>query len=275
MAIVDYCIADGIARIGLNRPERHNALVPELLDALREALRAARAAQPAAIVLHAAGPSFSTGGDVRAFYATPPAKRRAYADQVVGTLNATILDLLSAPCPTIAAVHARVTGGSVGLVLGCDIAVAGPKASFAPWYTAVGFSPDGAWTALMPERIGRARALEVQLLNQRIDSDEARRLGLVSPVGGPRCAYEDALERAARIRDARAGSIARTLALMRPDIHVVSRALEAERRHFLQQIETDEAEAGMAAFLGRRQESVGLKRSARARRENERKSSDF
>lgn len=252
MSGIDYRVEDDIVRIALDRPARHNALVPELLNDLREALAWARAQRPAALVLHALGSSFSTGGDVRAFHDTPRCERRAYADTVVGNLNAAILDLLAMPCATLAAVHGRVTGGSVGLVLGCDIAVAGPEASFAPWYSAVGFSPDGGWTALMPERIGRARALEVQLLNQRIDSDEARRLGLVSPVAGTQDVYADALARAGRIRDAWRGSIDHTLALMRPDIDGVARALDAERRHFLDQIETEEAEAGMAAFLDRR-----------------------
>lgn len=252
MGGIDYRAEDDVVRIGLDRASRHNALIPELLEALRDALAQARAQRPAALVLHALGPSFSTGGDVRAFHDTPPSQRRAYANTVVGNLNAAILDLLAMPCATLAAVHGRVTGGSVGLVLGCDIAVAGPDASFAPWYSAVGFSPDGGWTALMPERIGRTRALEVQLLNQRIDSDEARRLGLVSPITGPHDVYEDAIERAGRIRDAWPGSIDHTLALMRPDIDVVARALDAERRHFLDQIETEEAAAGMATFLGRR-----------------------
>ncbi|HCR80727.1 MAG TPA: enoyl-CoA hydratase/isomerase family protein, partial [Alcanivorax sp.] len=100
--------------------------------------------------LDAEGRSFSTGGDVGGFYDTPRAERHDYASRVVGTLNAVILDLLSLPLPTVAAVHGMVTGGSVGLVLACDIVVAGPRASFAPWYTRVGYSPDGGWTALMP-----------------------------------------------------------------------------------------------------------------------------
>ena len=155
---VHYQLDGELARITLNRPQRHNALVPELLDGLRAALARCREDRPAALILDAEGRSFSTGGDVGGFYDTPRAERHDYASRVVGTLNAVILDLLSLPLPTVAAVHGMVTGGSVGLVLACDIVVAGPRASFAPWYTRVGYSPDGGWTALMPERIGRARA---------------------------------------------------------------------------------------------------------------------
>lgn len=240
-----------LARITLNRPQRHNALVPELLDTLRNALAQCLEDKPAALILDAEGRSFSTGGDVAGFHDTPRAERADYAARVVGTLNGAILDLLDLPMPTVAAVHGLVTGGSLGLALACDIAVAGPRASFAPWYTAVGYSPDGGWTALLPERIGRARALEIQLTNRRVDAEEALRLGLVQYLA----ADDDVGARARAVADtlcaAWPGSVHRTLALMRPDRARVAAGLDNEYRHFLEQIVTDEAERGMAAFLNR------------------------
>lgn len=242
---------DGIVELRLNRPARHNALVPELLEALAAELTRLAAAPPRALVLGAEGRSFSSGGDVGGFYAVPQADRQAYAQRVVGALNAVILALLRLPCPTVAAVQGLVTGGSVGLVLACDIAVGGPRTSFAPWYTAVGFSPDGGWTALMPERIGRARAMEVQLLNQRLDAEEALRLGLLQQLApdtegvGPL-----AHQLAAQVAAAKPSSVRHTLTLMRPDVDAVGRGLAAELAHFLAQIDTDEADHGMADFLG-------------------------
>src|SRR5699024_9698139 len=115
----------------------------------------------------------------------------------------------------------------------CDIAVAGDRASFAPWYTVVGFSPDGGWTALMPERIGRARALDVQLTNRRLDADEAHRLGLVQYRAGADDTGERALMVAETIRAAKPRSVRRTLSLTRPDRARVAAGLEAEYRHFL------------------------------------------
>ena len=251
MSAVRRFIEDGIARVTLDRPERHNALVPELLCDLRAALAEIRASDARVLILDASGPSFSTGGDVAAFYDTARSDRKAYAQQVVGELNATLLDLLAMPMPTVAAVHGMVTGGSVGLVLACDIAVVGDGASFAPWYTVVGFSPDGGWTTLMPERIGRARALDIQLTNRRLDADEAYRLGLAQYRAGAHDTGTLALDVARAIRAARAGSVAHTLALSRPDRTTVAAGLEAEYRHFLEQIVSDEADRGMAAFLKR------------------------
>ena len=248
--LVLYRQEDGIAYLTLNRPSRHNALVPELLGALRDALAQCRASPPAALILGAEGRSFSTGGDVSAFYSATRERRHDYACDVVGQLNAAILDLLRLPCPTIAAVQGMVTGGSVGLVLACDIVVAGPKASFSPWYTVVGYSPDGGWTALMPERIGRGRALDVQLTNRPIALEEALQVGLVQYRAEHGAVMEQALAVAAKLRAARPEAVRHTLALTRPDVERVAAALDAEYRHFLEQIITDEADQGMAAFLG-------------------------
>ncbi|MGI9575951.1 enoyl-CoA hydratase/isomerase family protein [Alloalcanivorax xenomutans] len=249
--LVLYRNQDGLARLTLNRPERHNALVPELLDALADALARAHGEAPRALLLDANGRSFSTGGDVAGFYHTPREQRRDYAHHVVGRLNDVILALLTLPCPTVVAVHGTVTGGSLGLVLGCDIAVAGPRASFAPWYTVVGYSPDGGWTALMPERIGRARALDIQLLNRRVSAEEAHRIGLVQHLVNEGEEQDQALALAGRLCRAQPSSVRHTLALTRPDPHRVRAALDDERQHFLEQIDSDEADSGMADFLAR------------------------
>ncbi len=240
-----------IAWVTLNRPERHNALVPELLEELLAALRGLEDQSPRAMILAAEGRSFSSGGDVAGFYACPREERRAYSQRVVGLLNDTILQLLRLPFPTIAAVHGMVTGGSIGLVLGCDLAVAGPKAHFAPWYVNVGFSPDGGWTALLPERIGRARALEIQLLNGTISAQQALEWGLANRLAEEGRERALAGQLAATLCDKKAGSVRRTLQLARPDLHRVTAALDAELQGFLDQIDTEEADRGMAAFLGK------------------------
>lgn len=251
MSQVIYTLEEDIARITLNRPERHNALVPELLQDLTGALARCREEAPVAVILDAAGPSFSTGGDVAGFHDTRRDQRCAYAAEVVGGLNRVILDLITLPMPTLAAVHGVVTGGSLGLVLACDIAIAGPQASFAPWYTVVGFSPDGGWTSLLPERIGRARALDIQLTNRTLDAAEAHRIGLVQYLSDAGSERDTARRLANRIGRGKAGSLAHTLTLTRPDPGLTAAGLDAEYRHFLEQIRTDEADQGMSDFLRR------------------------
>src|SRR3546814_10148255 len=95
-----------VARLRLNRPERHNSLVPDLLDALlRELDTAMRDPAIRVLILEAAGRSFSTGGDVAGFFDTPRDRRRAYAEAVVGGLNRVILALLDLPFPVLGRIH--------------------------------------------------------------------------------------------------------------------------------------------------------------------------
>ena len=178
MALVRMEAYRGAVRLVLDRPTRHNSLVPSLLADFHSALVAAIAARPIAIVLTGAGRSFSTGGDLGGFQAeaADPVGLAAYADELVGALNDAILGLLACPVPIIAAVNGPVTGGSLGMVLAADLVAMADDAFIQPYYAEVGFAPDGGWTALLPERIGAARAAAILMLEPA-----ARRVGGTSP----------------------------------------------------------------------------------------------
>jgi 2-(1,2-epoxy-1,2-dihydrophenyl)acetyl-CoA isomerase len=248
--IVACAIEDGIARITLNRPRRHNALVPDLLSALIAVTSDLWGHDDLiAVVLGGAGRSFSTGGDVGGFHDVPRAERRDYAARIVGDLNRAILGLMSLPCPLIGRIHGPVTGGSLGLMLACDLVAMTPACFIAPYYTEVGFSPDGGWTALLPARIGERRVREIQLLNRHVVADEALALGLADSVSDDIDAVVDGWVAALRAKSQ--ASIRSTRKLLRPDLKAVAEGLEHERQAFLALIDTEETEAGMARFLGR------------------------
>lgn len=242
-------IADGIARLTLNRPERHNSLVPALLDSLNADLeRIGGDRSIRAVVLQASGRSFSTGGDVAGFHAVPRDQRRTYAEGLVGSLNRAILALLRLSIPVIGRIHGPVTGGSLGLLLACDLVAITPQAFLQPYYAQVGFSPDGGWTAMLPARIGTQRAREIQLLNRRVSAQEALQLGLVTA-----CVEGAALDATIegwleKLKTMQPGSIVSTKALLAADC---AAGLEAELRHFLDLIDSVEADAGMVRFLNR------------------------
>src|SRR5512137_29444 len=168
---------DNIATLTLNRPEQHNSLVPEFLrDMLNTVAQVSAQTEARALVLQANGRSFSTGGDVRAFYDHSD-NIEPYARDVVGLLNQVIVALVRLPVPIIAAVHGIVTGGSLGLTLAADIVLVAPEASFTPFYSVVGFSPDGGWTAMLPLLIGQKRASEILMLNRTILAEQAVQWG--------------------------------------------------------------------------------------------------
>ncbi|SFM00208.1 enoyl-CoA hydratase/isomerase family protein [Rugamonas rubra] len=245
-----------LARLVLNRPARHNSLVPELLRALLGALDTC-AADPtvAALVLAHAGPSFSTGGDVRAFHEQGQGLA-AYGAELVGLLNEAILRLAGYPKPVVAAVDGTVTGGALGLVLACDIVLVSARASFTPYYVDVGFSPDGGWTALLPAFIGPARARAVQLLNQRISAEQALAWGMAARLVASIDMADQAAATARAVAAKVPGSVRRTRALLGPDPLRLAEALERERSEFLQQVVSMEAQQGMQRFLSQGSQAV-------------------
>jgi 2-(1,2-epoxy-1,2-dihydrophenyl)acetyl-CoA isomerase len=241
-----------VAVLTLNRPERHNSLTPELLSDFLAVLETwQNRLDLGAMVVQANGRSFSTGGDVRAF-SEHRADIALYSNQVVGLLNRVILALIDFPVPIVAAIHGIVTGGSIGLVLASDIVLAAPAATFAPYYTTVGFSPDGGWTALLPSLIGAKRAAEALLIDQTITADQAVAWGLVNWIVPADRIREEARAIAASIARHSPGSVQRTKRLLWGDRNLIAARLEDERKKFVEQIESAEAQDGMTAFLQRR-----------------------
>lgn len=242
-----------VAILTLNRPERHNSLVPELLEALLACLDQVKAeAVVRVVVLQANGRSFSTGGDVGGFAAHLDVLE-AYAQRIVGLLNQTILALLQLPLPVVVAVQGIVTGGSLGLVLACDLVLVTPEATFTPYYSVVGFSPDGGWTAMLPAIIGLKRSTAVLMQNHSISAEEALAWGLANKIVTSNRIRPEALRLAQDIAGKKSGSIQQTKRLLLGDEDDVAHKLEEERVRFVQQIVTTEARQGIAAFLDRRQ----------------------
>ena len=249
-----------IALVTLNRPERHNSLVPELLAQLLAHLQAvAGAADARAVVLQAAGRSFSTGGDALGFIEHAD-NVEAYARHVVGLLNETILALWDLPVPSVAAVQGIVTGGSLGLILATDLTLLAHNVTLAPYYSDIGPSPDGGWTTLLPLVIGRKRAAEALLLNRPLTASEAVDWGVANHIVPAEQVQAEALQLAQAIAAKKPGSIARTRRLLALDQDQVAAGLAAELDHFVAHIGTAEALDGfrdfVAALRARRREEA-------------------
>lgn len=241
------------AWLTLDRPGRGNALVPELLAALRARIAEARTAGARVLVVTGAGRAFSAGGDVGVFaaHASDTVALRAYAAEIVGELNAAVLDLLAFPAPVLAAVNGPVTGGSAGLILAADMVAMSDTAFLQPYYSEVGFAPDGGWTALLPERIGSARALKALYLNERLSAHDCLKLGIADHV----CEAD-------RLGAVTGGQVAMilekdaaSLAVSRANVWSPARrarlatALEREREGFLSLIARPETLERMQRFL--------------------------
>ncbi len=236
----------------LNRAERHNSLIPKLLASLQHKIDQISPDNTVkTVLLIANGRSFSTGGDLQKLYHHWP-DGGIYASELVTALNRAILSLMEMPQMVIGGIDGLVTGGSLGLVLGCDLVLVTPKASFAPYYTEVGFSPDGGWAAMLPDVIGVRRSHHVQALNQTISAEQATRWGLATTLV-PSDQLEQSLASVCnRLEALHPDALLSTKqSLLNPDrIEKYRVGLDMERAAFLTRYRSPSAKAGMARFLG-------------------------
>lgn len=246
-----------VSTLTLNRPQRHNSLVPALLEEILVQIEEIRSRQDTrTVILQANGRSFSTGGDLRGFYEHLDTIEE-YARKIVGLLNRVILSLLDLPVPIVAAVQGIVTGGSMGLVLASDIILVTPQASFTPYYSIVGFSPDGGWTALLPTIIGHKRTTAVLMHNQTITAEQALVWGLAHQIVDGQRIRQEALRLAQDIASKKSGSIRYTKRLLVDGYGDLANRLEKERSYFVHQIMTPEAQQGIRTFLNQRGREAG------------------
>jgi 2-(1,2-epoxy-1,2-dihydrophenyl)acetyl-CoA isomerase len=242
-----------LAWVRLNRPSRHNALTPDVVDSLRRAVESIPPVT-AAVVLCGAGRSFSTGGDISEIARRTGPERVEYCDTLVTGLNAAILSLWDLTLPTCAVVQGAVTGGALGLALACDRMEAAEDTFVQPWYGQAGFAPDGGWTAMLPQRVGAGRTADWISLNQRVDAPDLHAVGLVAAVSPDPIAA--ARVWAARVSEQAAATHHRTRRLIKT-AHARNRlhlALEAERRAFLDLLREPSVDRWLDSLLTRLRE---------------------
>lgn len=248
--LVTLRLDGNIALVSLNRPARHNALVPELLSRLLQVLEHEECQRASVVILRAEGPSFSTGGDLSGFQ-NHKATIGTYAQELVGQLNQVILAMYTHPAVIVCTVHGQVTGGSLGLLLAADHVIMQRGVTITPYYSVVGFTPDGGWTALLPDIIGRKQVMHWLKSNASNDADTCLALGLIQEVVEDDC-DASALAWARMAAGDKNGSITCTPKIPNTNIEVLRQRLETERENFVDQVQTQHALDGIDQFLRRR-----------------------
>lgn len=261
-----YAVADGVARITINRPERRNALSWAVIAGIRERLAEAEAdAAVRVVVLTGAGDkAFCAGADLGGMGSSPSSASSAGAEHGPGFLDQhegrgrlaeLFRDLWSLGKPTIARVRGYALAGGFGLALACDFVVASDDARFGAPEVDVGLWPYMITVPLvrsMPPK----KALELMLTARRVGADEAERIGFVNRVVPAEPA--DAL-------DAAVDELARTLARKSPAVVKLGRdafyavwdlAADDALRYLHTMLtittQTEDAREGIAAFVEKR-----------------------
>jgi enoyl-CoA hydratase/carnithine racemase len=232
---VVWTIADGVADVRLNRPDKLNALDMAMFTALADtAAEVAGTRAVRAVVLSGEGRSFCAGLDRAAFSSMAAGERWRPADDPTTTGadgrsrgQRAVLAWYDLPVPVIAAVRGHALGGGLQLALGADIRLAAPDAVFSVFEINWGLSPDMAGTQLLPRLVGPDVAAELTYTGRTVDAAEADRVGLVTRVVDDPLAAAHAL--AARIAAVNPDAIRADKELLRQAHGPLDQGLAAER----------------------------------------------
>ncbi len=239
---------DGVGLIRFNRPKALNALSPELMDELGEALEAFDAdPEVGAMVITGNERAFAAGADIKAM------AQASAVDMVTQDLIQRWETILHIKKPVIAAVSGYALGGGFELAMACDMIVASESAQFGQPEINLGIIPGFGGTQRLTRAVGKALAMEMILLDRRLSAQEALQFGLVNHVYPVEIYLDEALKLARKL--ARQAPIAVRLAK-----EAVNKAFELslheglafERRAFHLLFATEDQKEGMAAFVEKR-----------------------
>jgi 2-(1,2-epoxy-1,2-dihydrophenyl)acetyl-CoA isomerase len=199
-----FDVADGIATITLNRPDKLNAYTTEMGDEVYDAFGRVREDDAVrAVILTGAGRGFCAGVDLEHLKAHQAGGSAGKGPRLgeEAFLKKLPLELLTFPKPVIAALNGAAIGVGVTMVLPCDLRIAAAGAKLGVTFTKLGILPGLGSTHLLPRLIGRARALDLVLTARVIRAEEALEMGLVNRVVPGETLAEAARELAGQLTD--------------------------------------------------------------------------
>lgn len=252
--LIDYIVSERIAVITLNRPEKRNALNPDMVEGLKEALTAAQQDEAVrVVVLKAAGKAFSAGADLAYLeqlqhFSTE--ENRADSRQLMELF----LQLYSHEKLTIAQVEGPALAGGCGLATLCDLCYAVPEARFGYTEVRIGFIP-ALVSVFLTRKIGEGPARELLLTGRLLTAEEAREAGLITRVEAAAVIEEVVFHRAAGLRDGVSGQAVASMKRLLAESGGLGlpQALELAAEYNRQARGSEDCKKGIRTFLDKGQ----------------------
>ncbi len=244
----------GVANIAMNRPKKLNAFDGAMHDELYTALgEAAEDEEIRSVVVRGEGRGFSAGADLAQIV------READGDPDLGeylrnTYSRLVKRMVGIEKPIVAALHGPVYGAGVGLALACDLRVAAQNTKFSVAFIKIGLMPDAGVTFLLPRVVGLGRAMEMSMLGDALDAEEAHRIGLVNKVVADDSLSEEAGNLAERLAAMPTGALGRIKHALYASFETdLETALEREAEGQMFCGYTQDHKEGVTAFLEKRE----------------------
>jgi enoyl-CoA hydratase/carnithine racemase len=244
---IDFQIADGVAQIGINRPEKKNALTAALYAGLVEAFERAEEEKSVRVALiHGTNDCFTAGNDLQDFMNAPPADASSPVIRFLKTIHA-------AKKPVVAAVAGPAVGIGTTLLLHCDLIYADPKARFQLPFVNLGLCPEAGSSFLLPQYIGHPRAAELLLFGDPFPAATALEFGLINGVTPEGRVIPTALDKAKLLAQRPIASLLLTKELLKKaHFRLVGQTIDDELALFGARLKSPEAAEAFRAFFERR-----------------------
>lgn len=251
-------VAEGVAVVKLNRPERLNALSPDAVRALRDTLdEIGEDESLRVVVLTGVGRGFCAGWDLKSKLqgeaGAPPSVTQLYAGQEL--FEGMVRRIRAIDKVVIAAVNGVAVGAGMALTLASDIRIAARSASFQIGSVRIGLTSGECGISYhLPRLIGASRAFELMLTGRAVSAEEAEKVGLVSCVVDDEHLLQRALEMAAEVQRNSPFSIKHTKRLMWANLEAPSldAALELENHAQVLALLTEDFDEASGAFVEKR-----------------------
>ncbi|MGZ8346094.1 MAG: enoyl-CoA hydratase-related protein [Allosphingosinicella sp.] len=238
-----------VATITLNRPDSLNALNGAMVDELRHAVEQLAGSGARCLLIAGEGRGFSSGADLASGGGLPEDAGMALEKH----FNPLVEALFGLDIPVVAAVNGPAAGAGCSLALAADLVVAARSAYFLQAFVNVGLVPDAGATWLLPRLAGRARAMEMMMLGERIPAERALEWGLIARVVDDADLAAEAMALATRLAQGPTVALGLIRRLARESSQVsLTDALAAERAAQRTAGEAEDFKTAVFAFLQKR-----------------------
>jgi 2-(1,2-epoxy-1,2-dihydrophenyl)acetyl-CoA isomerase len=242
--------AAAVATITLARPQSLNALSGAMVDELRAAVDEAGGSGARCLLITGEGRGFSSGADLASGGGLPDDAGAALEKH----FNPLIAALFELPVPVVAAVNGPAAGAGCSLALAADIVVAARSAYFLQAFVNIGLIPDAGATWILPRLAGRARAMEMMMLGERIPAEQALQWGLIARVVDDEHLPSESVALATRLAQGPTVALGLIRKLAREAQHLpLDQAVAAERVAQRKAGRTEDFKGAVMAFLQKRQ----------------------
>ena len=240
-----------VTTITLNRPDRLNACPPDMAVEIRDALT--DVGDTRCFVITGEGRAFCSGADLAARGDRPVTGGRGAYDSLGMSYNPLMIQMAECTVPIVTAVNGPAAGVGCSIALAADFVIAGKSAYFLQAFVNIGLVPDGGASWMLPRLIGKARAMEMMMLGEKIGADKAADWGLIYKAVEDAALMDEAMALATRLANGP------TLALgqMRANLSFAlqnnySASLHQEAVGQRRAGDSEDAKEGGAAFLQKR-----------------------